>query len=250
MFSMAMWMATLVAPLQALVGDQHGLNTFEHQPAKVAAMEGHFEAAQRGAPLILFGWPDMEAGETRFAISIPKAGSLILTHELEGLVRGLKSWSREDWPRVAIVFWSFRIMVGLGLLMIGTGFFSLWLRWRGRLYDTPLFGRWCLLMGPSGFVALLAGWFVTETGRQPYTVYGLLRTADSVSPIGTPGVALSLLAFVVVYLIVFGTGIWYLLRLLGANPEAEAVGTPDTPLRSAGITPVQATHGAAGGGGD
>jgi cytochrome d ubiquinol oxidase subunit I len=105
-------------------------------------------------------------------------------------------------------------------------------------------------MGPSGFVALLAGWFVTETGRQPYTVYGLLRTADSVSPIGTPGVALSLLAFVVVYLIVFGTGIWYLLRLLGANPEAEAVGTPDTPLRSAGITPVQATHGAAGGGGD
>ena len=214
MFSMAMWMAALVAPLQLLAGDQHGLNTLEHQPAKVAAMEGHFEAEQTGAPLILFGWPDMQAGETRYAVELPKLGSLILTHDLNGTVKGLKSWPREDWPRVPIVFWSFRVMVGLGLLMIATGLVSLWLRWRGRLYDTPLFARWCLLMGPSGFVALLAGWFVTETGRQPYTVYGLLRTANSVSPIGSPGVALSLLAFVVVYLIVFGMGIWYLLRLM------------------------------------
>jgi cytochrome bd ubiquinol oxidase subunit I len=246
MFSMAMWMAALVAPLQAFVGDQHGLNTLKHQPAKIAAMEGHFEAEQAGAPLILFGLPDMEAGETRYAISIPKAGSLILTHDLDGVVKGLKSWPREEWPRVPIVFWSFRVMVGLGFLMIATGLFSLWLRLRDKLFDTRLFARWCLLMGPSGFVALLAGWFVTETGRQPYTVYGLLKTADSVSPIGAPGVALSLLAFVIVYLCVFGLGTWYLLRLLGADPEAVAAGKVEVPLRAAGITPVQATHGPVG----
>ena len=196
MFSMAMWMAALVTPLQVIAGDLHGLNTFEHQPAKVAAMEGHFEAEQRGAPLVLFGLPDMQAGEMRYAVTVPKLGSLILTHELDGTVRGLKSWPREDWPRVPIVFWSFRVMVGLGLLMLATGLAGLWLRHRGRLYDSRLFARWCLAMGPSGFVALLAGWFVTETGRQPYTVYGLLRTEDSVSPIASLGVAGSLLAFV------------------------------------------------------
>jgi cytochrome bd ubiquinol oxidase subunit I len=240
MFSMAMWMAAIVAPLQLIVGDQHGLNTLKHQPAKVAAMEGHFEAEQKGAPLILFGLPDMERGETRYALQLPKLGSLILTHDLEGSVKGLKSWPREDWPRVPIVFWSFRIMVGLGFLMIATGLVSLWLRWRGKLYETPLFARWCLAMGPSGFVALLAGWFVTETGRQPYTVYGLLRTADSVSPIGSPGVALSLIAFVVVYLIVFGMGIWYLLRLMRADPEAQSATELEAPLRAAGITPIRA----------
>jgi cytochrome d ubiquinol oxidase subunit I len=245
MFSMAMWMAALVAPLQLVVGDQHGLNTFEHQPAKVAAMEGHFEAEQRGAPLILFGLPDMQAGETRYAIALPKLGSLILTRDLNGSVKGLKSFPRGDWPRVPIVFWSFRVMVGLGSLMIATGFFSLWLRWRGRLYETPLFARWCLVMGPSGFVALLAGWFVTETGRQPFTVYGLLRTADSVSPIGAPGVALSLLAFVVVYLIVFGMGVWYLLRLMRADPEEVSTAPMPKAMLAAGVARVQATHGPA-----
>lgn len=242
MFSMAMWMAAIVAPIQLFVGDLHGLNTLEHQPAKVAAMEGHFEAEQRGAPLVLFGWPDMAAGETRYALSIPKAGSLILTRDPDGLVKGLKSWPREEWPRVPIVFWSFRVMVGLGLLMIATGLVSLWLRLRGKLYETPFFSRWALVMGPSGFVALLAGWFVTETGRQPYTVYGLLKTADSVSPIGLPGVALSLLAFVAVYLVVFGAGVWYLLRLLSADPEAALAGEPEVPSRAAGITQVQATR--------
>jgi cytochrome d ubiquinol oxidase subunit I len=246
MFSMAMWMAALVAPLQVVVGDLHGLNTFHHQPAKVAAMEGHFEVTQRGAPLILFGWPDMAAGETRYQLSLPKLGSLVLTHELDGEVRGLKSWPREEWPRVSLVFWSFRIMVGLGLLMVATGILSLWLRFRGRLYDSPAFARWCLLMGPSGFIALLAGWFVTETGRQPYTVYGLLKTADSISPIAAPGVAGSLLAFVAVYLVVFGAGIWYLLRLMRIDPDAPLVGRPEGPTRAAGITPIQATHGPAG----
>jgi cytochrome d ubiquinol oxidase subunit I len=239
MLSMAMWMATIVAPLQILAGDQHGLNTLEHQPAKVAAMEGHFEAQETGAPLILFGIPDMQAGETRYAIEIPKLGSLILAHDPNATIKGLKSWPRQDWPRVPIVFWSFRVMVGLGLLMAGTGLVSLWLRWRGDLYDSPLFLRWCVLMGPAGFVALLAGWFVTETGRQPFTIYGLLRTADSVSPIASPGIAGSLLAFVVVYLLVFGAGVRYLLRLLGRNPDA-AADEPITPeTRAGGITPVQ-----------
>ena len=243
MFSMAMWMAALVTPLQVIAGDLHGLNTFEHQPAKVAAMEGHFEAEQRGAPLVLFGLPDMQAGEMRYAVTVPKLGSLILTHELEGAVRGLKSWPREDWPRVPIVFWSFRVMVGLGLLMLATGLAGLWLRYRCRLYDSRLFARWCLAMGPSGFVALLAGWFVTETGRQPYTVYGLLRTEDSVSPIASLGVAGSLLAFVAVYLVVFGAGVWYLLRLMAMNPDAPPAELPAAPLHAAGITPIQATHG-------
>ena len=225
-----------------LVGDQHGLNTLKHQPAKVAAMEGHFEAEMKGAPLILFGIPDMQAGETRYALEIPKLGSLILAHDPDATIKGLKSWPREDWPRVPIVFWSFRVMVGLGVLMVATGLAGLWLRWRDRLYDTTLFSRWCVLMGPSGFVALLAGWFVTETGRQPFTVYGLLRTEDSVSPVASAGVAGSLIAFVCVYLVVFGIGVWYLLRLMRTNPETAAT-EPIPPTRAAGITPIQATHG-------
>ena len=238
-FSMALWIIAVVAPIQLVAGDMHGLNTLEHQPAKIAAMEGHFEAEQTGAPLILFGLPDMAAGETRYALEVPKLGSLILTHSWNGSIKGLKSWPREDWPRVSIVFWSFRLMVGLGLAMIATGLFSLWLRYKKNLYDTPLFSRFVLWMGPSGLVALLAGWFVTETGRQPYTVYGLLRTADSASPIGAPGVAGSLIAFALVYVVVFGAGIWYLIRLIGADPEAGEE-EPEGPMRAAGITPVQA----------
>lgn len=221
MFSMALWMALLVAPLQLIVGDLHGLNTLEHQPAKVAAMEGHFEEEMAGAPLILFGLPDSEAGEVRYALKIPWLGSLILKHDPNAVVQGLKSWPREDWPRVSVVFWSFRVMVGIGLLMIATGFIGLWLRRRGRLFDSPMFCRWCVAMGPSGFIAILAGWFVTEVGRQPFTVYGLLRTEDSVSPVAAAAVAGSLLAFVTVYLIVFGAGIWYLLRLMRTDPASD-----------------------------
>jgi cytochrome d ubiquinol oxidase subunit I len=239
MFSMALWMAALVAPIQIIAGDLHGLNTHEHQPAKVAAMEGHFETRQ-GAPLILFGMPNMAEERTDYAIEIPKLGSLILTHELDGEVRGLSSWPPEDRPNAAIVFWSFRIMVGLGLLMAAFGLTGLWLRWRSRLYASPWFQRAALLMGPSGFVAVLAGWITTEVGRQPYTVYGLLRTDESMSPIAAPALASSLTAFVVVYVLVFGAGVFYLLRLmrrppLTAEPELEHV-----PIRTAGITPAPA----------
>ncbi|MEM9027246.1 MAG: cytochrome ubiquinol oxidase subunit I [Pseudomonadota bacterium] len=238
MFSMAMWMAAIVAPIQVVAGDLHGLNTFEHQPAKVAAMEGHFET-QRGAPLILFGWPDMEAETTRFAVQIPKLGSYILTHDWDGEVKGLKAWPKEDRPNAAIVFWSFRIMVGIGFLMVALGLWSLWLRYRGRLFEAPWLHRAAIVMGPSGFVAVLAGWITTEVGRQPYTVYGLLRTADSASPIDAPAVATSLVAFIVVYFILFGAGTYYLIQLMRKTPEPGEMG-PDvgTPIRTAGVTPA------------
>ncbi len=237
MLSMALWMAAIVAPVQIVAGDLHGLNTFEHQPAKVAAMEGHYENHPDGAPLILFGVPDDDAERTRFALQIPKLGSLILTHELDGAVRGLKAWPRDERPPAEIVFWSFRLMVGIGIAMAGIGAWSLWLRMRGRLHDSPLLLRAMIAMGPSGFVAVVAGWVTTEVGRQPWTVYGLLGTAQSVSPLAAPAVATSLLVFIVVYFVVFGAGVVYLLALMRRPPQAptpiEALG----PTRSAGVTP-------------
>jgi len=212
--------AALVAPLQVVAGDLHGLNTLEHQPIKVAAMEGHFDTV-RGAPFILFGLPDEAAGITRAAVKIPKAGSLILTHDLNGEVVGLNAWPKTEWPNVAVVFWSFRLMVGLGLLMVLAGAISLWLRYRKTLFNARTFQRFCLAMGPSGLIALLAGWVVTEVGRQPYTVYGLLRTAESASPIAAPALAASLAAFVITYFFVFGAGIYYLFRTLAVAPAAQ-----------------------------
>ncbi|WP_298727681.1 cytochrome ubiquinol oxidase subunit I [uncultured Ferrovibrio sp.] len=237
MFSMAMWMATIVAPVQIVAGDLHGLNTLEHQPAKIAAMEGHYET-QRGAPLYLFGWPDDEAEETKFAIAVPKLGSLILTHDWEGEVKGLKEWPREERPPSTLVFWSFRVMVGLGFLMALLGLLSLIWRFTGGLYTTRWLHCAAIAMGPAGFVAVIAGWITTEVGRQPYTIYGLLRTVDSVSPIGLPGVATSLIAFIVVYFIVFGAGIFYLFRLLQKTPGGEEPAERKVPIRAAGITPA------------
>jgi len=219
MFSMAMWMAAIVAPLQVVVGDFHGLNTLEHQPAKIAAMEGHFET-RAGAPLILFGWPDMEQERTRYAIEVPRLGSLILTHDWNGTVRGLKEWPREDRPNATIVFWSFRVMVGAGLAMLAVGVWSLALRARKRLYDQPWLLRTSVALTPIGIVAVLAGWITTEVGRQPYTVYGLLRTAESASPIDAAAVGASLAAFAVVYFAAFGAGAFYMLRLMSREPHA------------------------------
>jgi cytochrome d ubiquinol oxidase subunit I len=248
MFSMAMWMATLVAPIQILAGDQHGLNTLEHQPVKIMAMEGHFDSHPNGAPLILFGLPDEAAAKVKYAIEIPKMGSLILKHSPNAPLAGLDTVPRENWPPVPITFWSFRIMVGMGFLMLALGLFSLWTRWRGTLYQTRLLHIFAMAMGPAGFIAVIAGWVTTETGRQPFTVYGLLRTVDSASPLAAPAVGSSLLAFVIVYFIVYAAGLTYLFRLMAAPPHPGEQGpSGETPTHAAGITPaVGATaHGAA-----
>ena len=238
MVSMAMWMAALVAPLQIVAGDLHGLNTLAHQPAKVAAMEGHFET-RAGQPLILFGWPDMEAEVTRYALEVPRLGSYILTHDWDGEVKGLKAWPKADRPNSLIVFWSFRIMVGLGVLMVMLGLWSLWLRLRARLYEARAFLWSAVLMGPAGFIAVLAGWITTEVGRQPFTVYGLLRTSESVSRIDAPAVGASLLMFIIVYFAVFGSGTVYILRLMARPPVvADDDEGQEGPVRAAGITPA------------
>lgn len=239
MFAMAMGLIAVVAPLQILAGDQHGLNTLEHQPVKVMAMEGHFESHESGAPLVLFAWPDQAAGRNLFPVEIPKLSSLILKHSLDAPLKGLDTVDRRDWPPVAIVFWAFRIMVGMGLLMLLLAAVGLWARVRRRLYDWPLLHRFAVLMGPTGFVAVIAGWVTTEVGRQPFTVHGLLRTAESVSPLQAPAVAASLLAFIVVYFIVFGAGVLYILRLMSHPPHhGEAGPARDQPVRAAGITPA------------
>jgi cytochrome bd ubiquinol oxidase subunit I len=238
MFSMAMWMAVVVAPIQILAGDQHGLNTQQYQPAKVAALEGDWDT-QPGTPLILFGMPDMQTERTDWAVEVPHLGALILTHTWNGAIRGLKDFPPDDRPYSPVVFWAFRIMVGLGFLMAAVGLWAAWLRTRGRLYASPGLRGVVLAMAPAGFIALLAGWTVTEVGRQPFTVYGLLRTTDSVSPVGLPGVAVSLAAIVVVYLIVFGAGLLFVLRLLWRPPTVGESGPPTgLPIRAAGITPA------------
>jgi cytochrome d ubiquinol oxidase subunit I len=242
---MAMWMAALVTPVQIFVGDLHGLNTLEHQPAKIAAMEGHFET-HKGAPLILFGIPDDTAETTHYAVEIPKLGSLILAHDPDAEIKGLKEWAPEDRPPALIPFITFRVMVGLGFLMLGLGMWSLWARWRRTLYDSKWLHRAAMLMGPSGFVAVLAGWYTTEVGRQPYTVYGLLRTSDSISNVDAEAVGASLVAFIVVYFIVFGAGVFYILRLAYRGPLAGDAALNEGPTRTAGITPalqIEATGG-------
>jgi cytochrome d ubiquinol oxidase subunit I len=243
MFSMAMGMVAAVAPIQIFAGDVHGLNTLEHQPAKVMAMEGHFESHPDGAPLILFGIPNQDAGRIDYAISVPKASSLILKHELNAPLNGLDTVDRGNWPYVPVIFWSFRIMVGLGFLMLGLGALSLLARFRGRLYDWRVLHRFALAMGPAGFVAVIAGWVTTEVGRQPFTVYGLLKTAASASPLEAPAVAASLLTFIAVYFIVFGAGTGYILKLMGKAPHQGETGPetgPHHPVRTAGITPAPA----------
>ena len=240
MFSMAMWMAALVAPVQIFAGDMHGLNTLEHQPQKVMAMEGHFDSHPDGAPLILFGIPDSDEKRVKYAVEIPKASSLILKHDPEAPLAGLDTIPDEDEPPVGIVFWSFRIMVGIGFAMLGIGLWSLLARWRRQLYDWPWLHRAALVMAPSGFVAVLAGWITTEVGRQPFVVYGLMRTSEAASPLDVPAVATSLLAFVVVYFAVFGVGVWYILRLMSEAPHIGETGVKreeSGPIRTAGITP-------------
>ncbi|MDB5900108.1 MAG: cytochrome ubiquinol oxidase subunit [Ramlibacter sp.] len=226
MLKMGLGMLAVLAPLQAVVGDMHGLNTLKHQPAKIAAIEAHWE--DKGpADLVLFAWPDVKEERNRYEIAIPQLGSLVLTHEWGGRIKGLKDFPRDERPPVAPVFFAFRLMVGLGLLMIATGLYGVWLLWRSRLEQTRWFLQALSHSWPVGFVTLLAGWMVTEIGRQPWIAYGILRTADAMSPVGAAQVLVSLGLFVLVYFVVFSIGIWYISRMIKKGPQASLPG-PDT----------------------
>jgi len=236
MLIMGVAFVSIVTPLQIVAGDFHGLKTLEYQPQKIAAMEAHWDT-EKGAALALFAWPDSENETNHFEIAIPNFASLILTHEWNGELVGLKDFPRDERPPVAPIFFSFRIMVGLGLLMLVAGFTGLWLAWRRRLFDSPWYHRYLVAMTPSGFIAVLAGWITTEIGRQPYTVYGLMRTSESVSPVGAPSVLATLITFVIVYGIVFGAGLYYILRVVRtgpgerpADPRHDPFATPARPL--------------------
>ncbi|EHL30819.1 cytochrome ubiquinol oxidase subunit I [Legionella drancourtii] len=222
MFSMALWMILIAAPVQIFLGDQHGLNTLKYQPAKIAAIEGHWEnTPNESVPLVLFAIPDMAAEKNYYELTVPYLGSLILTHHLKGQIPALKDFAPEDRPNATIVFWTFRLMVGLGLLMLGLGLISLFLRIKNKLYQSQLFLKFALLMGPSGVIAILAGWYTTEIGRQPWVVYGLMRTKDAVSNHSALTLSISLIIFIVIYMSVFGIGINYLLRLIAQGPKIE-----------------------------
>ncbi|WP_205960614.1 cytochrome ubiquinol oxidase subunit I [Ramlibacter rhizophilus] len=230
MLRMGLGMLAVLAPLQAVVGDLHGLNTLKYQPAKIAAIEAHWDGSHP-AGLVLFAWPDEEAERNVAEIAIPKLGSFILTHEWNGLFKGLRDFAPEDRPPVAPVFFSFRLMVGLGFLMIGLGWWGCWLMWRGKLESSRGFLQVLRRCWPLGFVALLAGWMVTEIGRQPWIATGILRTADAVSPISAAQVMVSLSLFVLVYFVVFGVGIWYVWRMIRKGPAPSLPGPETLPNR-------------------
>ena len=240
MVRMALDLLIIIVPVQIFLGDQHGLNTLEHQPAKIAAIEGRYDTVQP-TPLTLFGIPDDAAATMRYAIEIPDLGSLILTHSWNGTIKGLKEWPADERPPVAAPFFAFRIMVGIGVIMLLTAVVGQALRWRGRLWDSVWFLRLCQGVAPLGFIAVIAGWVTTEVGRQPWAVYGLMRTADSVSPSLTgTDVIWSLALYVVVYLIMFPTGIAFMAGLVRRGPreperEPQLIesGLPNQPFENA-----------------
>jgi cytochrome d ubiquinol oxidase subunit I len=234
---MAVGMCLAVAPLQLLVGDASGKDITHRQPAKLAAIEGFWET-RAGQPFHIVAWPDRGRQKNDFEVSIPKLGSWVTTGDAAATVKGLKAFAPRDRPPAAVVFWSFRIMVGLGLAMIGLGAWGALLWWRGGPERSRLFLAAAMLMGPAGFVAVIAGWTTAEVGRQPWVIYGVMRTASAASPVTAPEVSASLIAFLVVYAIVFAAGALYILRQiaqgpLAAEPPLAGTGAPGTPLAAA-----------------
>ena len=236
MIRMAIVLTAILAPLQLILGDQHGLNTLEHQPTKIAAMEANWDSS-KPADFHIFAWPDEKAEKNRFEISIPRGASLIIKHDPNGLIPGLKDVPPQDRPPVVSVFFAFRIMVGIGLLMIAAALFGAWLLWRERLFET----RWYLWIVSQtwwiGFVAVISGWVVTESGRQPWIATGILRTADATSPVPGASIAGTLALFVLVYGVVFSVGIYYINRLIAKGPEGKLAelgeDMPSAPLAAA-----------------
>ena len=236
MLRMAIGLTAVLAPLQLVLGDLHGLNTLKYQPIKVAAMEAHWDGS-KPADFEIFAWPDEKTQSNLYSLSIPNASSLILTHKLNGLFKGLDSVPRADRPPVPYVFFAFRVMIGLGLFMIAAALFGAFLWWRGSLFET----RWYLKIMAQcwwvGFIAVLAGWVTTEVGRQPWVVQGILRTADASSPVPGESVALTLALFIIAYGVVFSFGIYYINRLI-ARGMGEPVGEagehfPTNPISAA-----------------
>lgn len=244
--SVSLWMILILAPVQAVVGDFHGLNTLEHQPVKVAAMEGNWERSS-GVPLLLFAWPDQDSQSNRFEIGIPRLASFILTHDWDGEVPGVTDVVAEEQPPVWIVFWAFRVMVGIGLAMIAVGLAGLFLRRGGRYWQTPWFLQSLRVMSISPFLAVLAGWVVTEVGRAPWLIQGIMTHAEGLTPSLTGGMALfTLIGYITVYAMVFSAGVYYLMRVLqdgmeaGSSEHEEIFARPARPLSG---TRVQFEHG-------
>jgi cytochrome d ubiquinol oxidase subunit I len=241
MMKMALGLLVVLAPLQLFIGDQHGLNTLKHQPIKVAAMEGHWDGTKPG-DFHIFAWPDEENERNLFAISIPRGSSLILTHSPDGLYPGLTSVPASERPPVKNVFFAFRVMLYIGFFMIAASLFGVFLWWRGTLFETRWFLKILSMSWWTGFVAVIAGWVVTESGRQPWLVYGILRTADAISPVPAASILGTLMLFVFAYGIVFWMGIYYINRLIAKGPQGRAVeGSEGLPSR-----PLTAVEGAAG----
>lgn len=243
MMRMGVGMVALLGPMQLLLGDLHGLNTLEHQPTKIAAIEAHW-VDDGPADLVLFAWPDRKAETNRFEIAIPRLGSLILGHSWDARIPALKDVPPADRPPVESVFFAFRIMVGIGVALIALGLTGAVLWKRRRLFTTYWYLWIAGFMWPLGFIAIIAGWVTTESGRQPYLAYGILRTADGMSPVVPEVVASSLAAFVLVYCVVFSIGIYYIRKLIRKGPAGAAVdpvlpgGMPNRPLSTA----QEATH--------
>jgi len=232
MLRMAIALTAVLAPLQLIIGDLHAENTLKYQPTKIAAMEGHWDGS-KPAPFEIFAWPDENTESNRYAISLPHIGSLLVTRQWDGLFPGLNDVPPQDRPPVPNVFFGFRIMVGIGLYMIAAAWLGAWLLWRGQLFET----RWYLKLVAQtwwvGFVAVIAGWVVTESGRQPWIVQGILRTADAVSPVPAASVAATLILFVVVYGVVFSFGIYFINRLIARGIQ-ETTLPERTPYLAAG----------------
>jgi cytochrome d ubiquinol oxidase subunit I len=232
MLRMAVGLLAVLAPLQILIGDQHGLNTLEHQPIKIAAMEAHWDGSKPG-DFHIIAWPDEKAEKNLFALSIPHGSSLILTHEWNGLFKGLKDVPPGDRPPLVTVFFAFRIMLAIGFFMAASALLGAFLWWRGKLFETrwylwPMAQTWWM-----GFVAVIAGWVVTESGRQPWIVQGILRTADATSPVIGPAIAVTFALFIVVYGIIFSAGIYFINRLIARGMES---GDAEEPAVSLGGT--------------
>ncbi|MEZ5955629.1 MAG: cytochrome ubiquinol oxidase subunit I [Hyphomonadaceae bacterium] len=234
---MAVLMMALVTPVQIMAGHESGIVAGEHQPAKVAALEGWWETRTQ-QPSVLVGWPDEEAETNHFEIAIPGFGSTVNNAGPDVVLPGLDQFAEEERPPVWLTFWAFRVMVGMGLAMLVLGLWGAVAWALKRLDGATWYHRALVLAGPSGFIAVLTGWITAEVGRQPYVVYGVLRTADAVSPVPTGSVATSLLFFIVVYGIVFTAGALYILRLMAKGPEGEETPPqshqpPGTPLGAA-----------------